>query len=86
MKLCDFSGQLSLIFAHIRIMPPCYINVFMTQNIRYKIDIACLLIEGSAKGTAQLMGGDMFDRRCNMGILFDQHLNRTLGDTPVLKR
>ena len=48
------------------------VYIGMSENICYKIDIACFPVQIGAIGTAQFVRGDLFERCDDMSVFFNQ--------------
>ena len=62
------------------------IDILMTQNIRYKVNITGFLVQGSTIGAAKLMRGDLFCSCDLPGIFFNQILDSLNTDPAALGR
>ena len=69
-----------------RIMLLSSIDILMTQNIRYKVNITGFLVQGSTIGAAKLMRGDLFCSCDLPGIFFNQILDSLNTDPAALGR
>ena len=62
------------------------IDILMTQNIRYKVNITGFLVQGSTIGAAKLMRGDLLGGCDLPGIFFNQILDGLNTDPAALGR
>ena len=67
-------------------MPLCSVDVLVSEHFGDDIDVACLAIKFGAVSAAQLVRGDLFERRHDLRVFFDQKLDASHRHALFLER